>query len=149
VARSGSGKRNIRSIRRKRATGLAAAYKLGAWYHTGNRFADHRFGDDGTGTGTLVSLANDPPLPFNHRDNWGLYGVIDQMLWRGNGKSRERGSCARAPRPPTAISSRAISTAASASRDCSRADRTTRSRSASRIRRSARMPPHSIRIFWR
>jgi porin len=69
----------------KGATGLAAAYKVGAWYHTGNRFADQRFGVDGTGT--LVSLANDPPLPFNHRENWGLYGVIDQMLWRGNGRS--------------------------------------------------------------
>ena len=71
----------------KDATGLASAYKLGAWYHTGTKFSDQRFGDDGTGTGTLVSLATDPPLPFNHRHNWGIYGVIDQMLWRNNGKS--------------------------------------------------------------
>ena len=69
----------------KNSTGLAAAYKFGAWRHTGNRFADQRFGDDGTGN--LVSLATEPPLPFNHRDNWGIYGVIDQMLWRSNGKS--------------------------------------------------------------
>ena len=33
----------------KDATGLAAAYKIGAWRHTGNKFADQRFGDDGTG----------------------------------------------------------------------------------------------------
>ena len=52
------------------------------------RFADQRFGDDGTGN--LVSLATEPPLPFNHRDNWGIYGVIDQMLWRNNGKKRQR-----------------------------------------------------------
>ena len=71
----------------KDATGLASAYKIGAWRHTGNRFADQHFGDDGTGTGTLVSLANEPPLPFNHTDNWGIYGVIDQMLWRANGRS--------------------------------------------------------------
>jgi porin len=71
----------------KDATGLAAAYKLGAWYHTGNKFADQRFGDDGTGTGTIVSLALEPPLPLNHSGNWGIYGVIDQMLWRGDGRS--------------------------------------------------------------
>jgi porin len=71
----------------KDATGLAAAYKLGAWYHTGNKFADQRFGDDGTGTGTIVSLAVEPPLPLNHSGNWGIYGVFDQMLWRGNGRS--------------------------------------------------------------
>lgn len=69
----------------KDATGLASAYKIGAWYHTGNKFADQHFGEDGNGN--IVSLATDPPLPFNHRDNWGIYGVIDQMLWRNNGKS--------------------------------------------------------------
>lgn len=69
----------------KDATGLAAAYKIGAWRHTGNRFADQHFGDDGNGN--IVSLATDPPLPFNHSDNWGIYGVIDQMLWRSEGRS--------------------------------------------------------------
>jgi porin len=69
----------------KAATGLAAAYKIGAWHHTGTRFADRHFGNDGNGN--IVSLATQPPLPLNHIDNWGIYGVIDQMLWRGNGKS--------------------------------------------------------------
>ena len=69
----------------KDATGLAAAYKIGAWRHTGNRFADQHFGNDGNGN--IVSLATDPPLPLNHGDNWGIYGVIDQMLWRNEGRS--------------------------------------------------------------
>jgi porin len=64
----------------KDAKGLAAAYKLGAWYHTGS-FADQRFGFDGAGG--VVSLAVLPDHPLNHRSNWGIYGVIDQMLWRG------------------------------------------------------------------
>jgi porin len=63
----------------KDATGLAAAYKLGGWYHTG-KFADQRFGVDGAGN--VVALALDPGNPLNHRGNWGIYGVIDQMLWR-------------------------------------------------------------------
>jgi porin len=50
------------------ATGLAAAYKLGAWYHSG-RFADQRI-DTAT-----------------HEGNWGLYGLIDQMIWRGRDSS--------------------------------------------------------------
>jgi porin len=64
----------------KDAKGLAAAYKIGAWYHSGN-FLDQRFGIDATGA--LASLATAPPLPLYHRGNWGVYGLIDQMLWRG------------------------------------------------------------------
>lgn len=45
------------------AKGLPAAYKFGAWYHSGT-FADQRF--DAT-----------------HDGNWGLYSIIDQMIWRG------------------------------------------------------------------
>ena len=66
----------------KDAKGLAAAYKLGVWYHTGD-FADQRFGVD-PNTGAIVTLASVPaPNPLNHRGNWGVYGVADQMLWRG------------------------------------------------------------------
>jgi len=63
----------------KEATGLAAAYKLGGWFHTG-RFADQRFGVDAAGN--TITLALDPENPLNHRGNWGIYGIIDQMLWR-------------------------------------------------------------------
>ena len=69
----------------KDATGLAAAYKVGAWHHTGNKFADQHFGIDATGA--IVTLALMPDSPLNHRGNWGVYGVIDQMLWRDKERS--------------------------------------------------------------
>lgn len=69
----------------KDAKGLAAGYKIGAWYHTAN-FADQRFGLDPTGS--IVTLATMPtPDPLRHRGNWGMYGVVDQMLWRSDGGS--------------------------------------------------------------
>ena len=69
----------------KDATGLASAYKIGAWYATA-AYADMHFGDDGTGT--LVTLATTPtPDNVYHHGNWGLYGVIDQMLWRSAERS--------------------------------------------------------------
>jgi porin len=67
------------------AGGLAGVYKLGGWYATTN-FADQRFGVDPTGT--VLTLA-DPSLPdplFHHGD-WGVYGVADQMVWRGPASS--------------------------------------------------------------
>ncbi len=64
----------------KDAKELAAAYKLGYWHHTGN-FADQRYGIDDFGN--TVSLATMPANPFHHPNDWGVYGVIDQMLWRG------------------------------------------------------------------
>jgi porin len=64
----------------KDAKELAAAYKLGVWYHTGN-FNDRRFGIDDFGN--VVSLATGPANYLVHSDNWGVYGVVDQMLWRG------------------------------------------------------------------
>ncbi len=79
--------------------GLAAAYKVGAWRHTGNRFADQHFGDDGAGN--LVSLATEPPLPFNHGDNWGIYGVIDQMLWKNKAEDKSVSVFVRAGASPS------------------------------------------------
>ncbi|TAK46641.1 MAG: carbohydrate porin [Xanthobacteraceae bacterium] len=64
----------------KDATGLAAAYKLGLWYHSGERFADQALGID-SATGLIVPRpVSDSPL--NRHGNWGIYGVIDQMVWR-------------------------------------------------------------------
>lgn len=68
----------------KDAKGLAAAYKIGAWYHTGT-FADRRFGIDAAGA--VVSLATAPPGTLDHRGNWGVYGVLDHMLWRAAERS--------------------------------------------------------------
>jgi porin len=55
---------------------LSRTYRLGIWYDT-ERFADQRF--DNTG----LSLA-DPAssgIAQSHRGDYGIYGVVDQMLW--------------------------------------------------------------------
>jgi porin len=70
----------------KQAAGLPGIYKLGGWYATAD-YADQHFGVDPT-TGAVLSLA-DPamPDPLFRRGNWGLYGVADQMVWRGTASS--------------------------------------------------------------
>jgi len=69
----------------KKAVGMPGVYKLGAWYATTD-FADQHFGIDGAGA--VVSLGVDPTAdPIQHRGNWGIYGVADQMVWRGRESS--------------------------------------------------------------
>jgi len=58
---------------------LDTAYKLGGWFHTGD-FADQARGFDDRGR--LVSLAVDDSDPLEHQGNWGVYGIVDQVLWR-------------------------------------------------------------------
>jgi porin len=62
----------------KDARGLPGAYRVGAWYHTSARFADQRFDENG------LSLANPQSsgIPMEHAGDGGVYGVIDQMLYR-------------------------------------------------------------------
>lgn len=59
------------------ATGLAASYKLGAWFHSGS-FADQRFDN----TGQSLAAPTSTGTPAQHDGDYGLYGVVDQMLWR-------------------------------------------------------------------
>ena len=67
------------------AAGLPGVYKIGGWYQTAD-FADQRYGVDATGA---VVLLSDPTAdgPLNHSGNWGIYGVADQMVWRGGERS--------------------------------------------------------------
>jgi porin len=67
------------------ATGLPGVYKLGVWYETAE-FPDQRYGLNASGA--AVSLA-DPAVvgPLNHRGNWGVFGVIDQTVWRTQERS--------------------------------------------------------------
>ena len=69
----------------KHSAGLPGVYKLGGWYATTD-FADRHFGRDAVGK--TVSLA-DPAVagPLNHRGDWGIYGVADQMVWRSDKQS--------------------------------------------------------------
>ena len=81
----------------KDATGLPGTYKLGGWYHSG-RFADQRF--DAAG----LSLANPASsgVPAQHRGDFGLYAVIDQLVWRApDNKDQELGVFLRVSGSPS------------------------------------------------
>lgn len=58
---------------------LARTYRLGAWYDT-EQFADVRFSGDGL---PLANPASDGSQRL-HRGNLGIYGVVDQMIWRSS-----------------------------------------------------------------
>ena len=62
----------------KDARGLPGAYRVGAWYHTGARFADQRFDD----TGLALANPQSTGIAMEHAGDGGVYGVIDQMLYR-------------------------------------------------------------------
>ena len=63
---------------KKGAAGLPGAYKFGAWYHTSSRFGDQRFDNTGLSLADPMSAG----IPRDHSGNWGIYGVVDQMLYR-------------------------------------------------------------------
>jgi porin len=57
---------------------LSGTYKLGVWYDTEN-FADQEFDSNG------ISLATSPTgYPMQHRGDYGIYAVADQMLWQSD-----------------------------------------------------------------
>jgi porin len=58
-------------------TGLAGTYKLGAWYAS-NRYNDQRWDSNGISLASPDTNGVGKPI----RGNWGIYGVIDQMLVR-------------------------------------------------------------------
>jgi porin len=62
----------------KDAKGLPGAYRIGAWYHTSPRFGDQRF--DNTGRSLADPLSTG--IPLNHTGDFGIYGVVDQTLYR-------------------------------------------------------------------
>lgn len=68
------------------SAGLAGAIKIGGWRHLG-RFNDDRFGTDGRSLADPSSNGQ----PLVHRGNFGLYGVINQMLWRVPGEGPKKG----------------------------------------------------------
>ena len=56
---------------------LGRTYRLGVWYDT-ESFADQRFDTSGH---SLASLSSNG-LPLQHRGDYSIYAVADQMVWR-------------------------------------------------------------------
>ena len=63
--------------RNAQGQGLGGTIKIGGWQHFG-RFADQRFGLDGL----AVSDPSGIGQPLQKRGNYGLYGLIDQQIFR-------------------------------------------------------------------
>ena len=74
------GEAQLRFNQEKNDTGLATSLKLGAWGHLGE-FEDHRYANDGT----LLADPAGSGVPARRRGNSGVYGVIDQQLFRPAG----------------------------------------------------------------
>ncbi|MGB8898767.1 MAG: carbohydrate porin [Methylocella sp.] len=70
----------------KTAGGLAGTIKLGGWYHFG-KFDDEFFDVDGKSLADPSSSG----VARTHSGNYGIYGVIDQMLWRRPGDDPKKG----------------------------------------------------------
>lgn len=56
---------------------LPGAYKLGAWYST-SPFADRRYDTAGLPLASPASTG----IPRSHSPGYGVYGIVDQMIWR-------------------------------------------------------------------
>jgi porin len=65
-------------------SGLPGTVKFGVWVHTG-RFADQRF----DAQGGRLAVSRGPPL--QHAGNFGVYAILDQMVWRVPGGASDRG----------------------------------------------------------
>lgn len=68
----------------KDAAGLPGAYRIGAWHHTSPRFGDQRFDNTGRSLADPMSTG----IPLEHTGDSGIYGVVDQMLYRAPGSDR-------------------------------------------------------------
>jgi porin len=70
-------------------TGLPGTYKLGAWYNS-NAFPDQ-----------FSTVVNAPNAPSTHRNDWSVYAVMDQLVFRPSGaKDGGAGVFARAMGAP-------------------------------------------------
>lgn len=59
------------------APGLPGTVKLGDWYHFG-QFADQCFSVEGL----LLANPLSSGMPAQDRGNFGIYAIVDQMLWQ-------------------------------------------------------------------
>jgi len=65
----------------KDTSGLPGAYRIGAWFHSSSHFADQRFDDTGISLASPLSSG----IPLQHTGDYGVYGMIDQTLYRVSG----------------------------------------------------------------
>jgi porin len=63
---------------------LPGTVKIGGWNHFGT-FEHQRF-DSG---GALIAVTGDPGRPLDN--DWGLYGIVDQLIWRLPGSADPKG----------------------------------------------------------
>ncbi|MBI3704424.1 MAG: carbohydrate porin [Rhizobiales bacterium] len=74
------GEAQFRSNQGKDDTGLAQSLKIGGWSHLG-QFNDQRYDYNGV---PLASPASNG-VPAKHRGDLGIYGIVDQQLYRPKG----------------------------------------------------------------
>ena len=66
--------------------GLARTIKLGGWAHFGS-FEDQRLAEDGT----LLADPSGSGVAARRNGNWGIYGVVEQQVYRPSGGDAESG----------------------------------------------------------
>lgn len=69
----------------KASANLPTTYKIGAWYSSDN-FNDQRFDN----IGSLLASPGSTGKPRNHVGDWGIYGIVDQMVWQQSA-AKDRG----------------------------------------------------------
>ena len=80
------GEAQFRSNLGKDDSGLAQTLKLGGWSHLGE-FGDQRYANDGS----LLANPAGSGTPALHRGDFGIYGIIDQQLYRPRGGAADSG----------------------------------------------------------
>lgn len=80
------GELQFRRNRGHNDTGLATTVKIGGWSHLG-QFADPRLDNNGM----LLASSASTGVPLWHRGDYGVYGVIDQQLYRPRGGDGDSG----------------------------------------------------------
>ncbi len=66
------------------AASLPGTYKLGAWYDSGH-FSDQLLDTTGQSLASLTSSG----VPRAHSTGYAVYGIVDQMIWRAPGASKQ------------------------------------------------------------
>jgi porin len=80
------GEAQFRTNQDKDDTGLARTLKLGGWTHLG-QFNDQRYANDGS----LLANPAGSGISARHRGNFGVYGIIDQQIYRPRGGAADSG----------------------------------------------------------